>query len=102
MIEVGMKAPQFILPDKNGNIVSLSDFLGKKVVLYFYSKDNTPGCTRQACAFAQKNKEIENKNAVVVGISKDSVNSHLNFASKYNLPFVLLSDTELSDRKSVV
>ena len=91
-----MKAPQFILPDKNGNIVSLSDFLGKKVVLYFYSKDNTPGCTRQACAFAQKNKEIENKNAVVVGISKDSVNSHLNFASKYNLPFVLLSDTELS------
>ncbi len=96
MIEVGMKAPQFILPDKNGNIVSLSDFLGKKVVLYFYSKDNTPGCTRQACAFAQKNKEIENKNAVVVGISKDSVNSHLNFASKYNLPFVLLSDTELS------
>ena len=96
MIEVGMKAPQFILPDKNGNIVSLSDFLGKKVVLYFYSKDNTPGCARQACAFAQKNKEIENKNAVVVGISKDSVNSHLNFASKYNLPFVLLSDTELS------
>ena len=96
MIEVGMKAPQFILPDKNGNIVSLSDFLGKKVVLYFYSKDNTPSCTRQACAFAQKNKEIENKNAVVVGISKDSVNSHLNFASKYNLPFVLLSDTELS------
>ena len=96
MIEVGMKAPQFILPDKNGNIISLSDFLGKKVVLYFYSKDNTPGCTRQACAFAQKNKEIENKNAVVVGISKDSVNSHLNFASKYNLPFVLLSDTELS------
>lgn len=96
MIEVGMKAPQFILPDKNGNIVSLSDFLGKKVVLYFYSKDNTPVFTRQACAFAQKNKEIENKNAVVVGISKDSVNSHLNFASKYNLPFVLLSDTELS------
>ena len=87
MIEVGMKAPQFILPDKNGNIVSLSDFLGKKVVLYFYSKDNTPGCTRQACAFAQKNKEIENKNAVVVGISKDSVNSHLNFASKYNFKF---------------
>lgn len=96
MLEVGMKAPQFTLPDKNGNMVSLSDFLGKKVVLYFYSKDNTPGCTRQACAFALKNKEIENKNAVVIGISKDSVNSHLKFATKYNLPFVLLSDTELS------
>lgn len=96
MLEVGMKAPQFTLPDKNGNMVSLSDFLGKKVVLYFYPKDNTPGCTRQACAFALKNKEIENKNAVVIGISKDSVNSHLKFATKYNLPFVLLSDIELS------
>ena len=96
MLEVGMKAPEFTLPDKNGNMVSLSGFLGKKVVLYFYPKDNTPGCTRQACAFALKNKEIENKNAVVIGISKDSVNSHLNFSNKYNLPFVLLSDTELS------
>ena len=96
MLEVGMKAPQFTLPDKNGNMVSLTDFLGKKVVLYFYSKDNTSGCTRQACAFALKNKEIENKNAVVIGISKDSVNSHLNFATKYNLPFVLLSDSDLS------
>lgn len=95
MIEVGMKAPQFTLPDKNGNMISLSDFLGKKVVLYFYPKDNTSGCTRQACAFAIRNKEIENKNAVVIGISKDSVSSHLNFATKYNLPFVLLSDTEL-------
>ena len=96
MLEVGINAPQFTLPDKNGNMVSLSDFLGKKVVLYFYPKDNTPGCTRQACAFALKNKEIESKNAVVVGISKDSVNSHFNFATKYNLPFVLLSDSELS------
>ena len=96
MIEVGIKAPNFTLPDKNGNMVSLSDFVGKKVVLYFYPKDNTPGCTRQACAFALKNPEIESKNAVVIGISKDSVNSHLNFANKYNLPFVLLSDTELS------
>ena len=96
MLEVGMKAPNFTLPDKNGSMVSLSDFLGKKVVLYFYPKDNTPGCTRQACAFALKNKEIENKNAVVVGISKDSVNSHLNFATKHNLPFVLLSDSDLS------
>ena len=74
----------------------MSDFLGKKVVLYFYPKDNTPGCTRQACAFALRNKEIENKNAVVIGISKDSVNSHLNFATKHNLPFVLLSDSDLS------
>ena len=96
MLEVGMKAPQFTLTDKNGNMVSLSDFLGKKVVLYFYPKDNTPGCTRQACAFALRNKEIENKNAVVIGISKDSVNSHLNFATKHNLPFVLLSDSDLS------
>ena len=96
MLEVGMKAPQFTLPDKNGNMVSLSDFLGKKVVLYFYPNDNTPGCTRQACAFALKNKEIESKNAVVIGISKDSVNSHLNFATKHNLPFVLLSDSDLS------
>ena len=96
MLEIGMKAPNFTLPDKNGNMVSLSDFLGKKVVLYFYPKDNTPGCTRQACAFALKNKEIENKNAVVIGISKDSVNSHLNFATKHNLPFVLLSDSDLS------
>lgn len=96
MLEAGMKAPQFTLPDKNGNMVSLSDFLGKKVFLYFYPKDNTPGCTRQACAFALRNNEIENKNAVVIGISKDSVGSHLNFATKYNLPFILLSDTELS------
>ncbi len=95
MLKAGMKAPRFTLPDKNGNMVSLSDFLGKKVVLYFYSKDNTSGCTKQACAFAVKNKDIEGKNAVVIGISKDSVNSHLNFAAKYNLPFVLLSDTEL-------
>ena len=99
MIEVGAKAPNFTLPDKNGNMVSLSNFLGKKVVLYFYPKDNTSGCTKQACAFALKNTEIESKNAVVIGISKDSVNSHLNFANKYNLPFVLLSDTELSTIK---
>ena len=96
MLEVGMKAPEFTLADKNGDMVSLSDFLGKKVVLYFYPKDNTPGCTRQACAFAVKNSEIESKNAVVIGISKDSVNSHLNFATKYNLPFILLADSELS------
>ncbi|MBR2151790.1 MAG: thioredoxin-dependent thiol peroxidase [Clostridia bacterium] len=95
MLEIGVKAPEFTLNDKNGNEVSLKDFLGKKVVLYFYPRDNTPGCTRQACAFGEKNAEIENKNAVVIGISKDSVSSHLKFAEKYNLPFILLSDPEL-------
>ena len=96
MLEIGTKAPDFALPDQDGVMHTLSEYVGKKVILYFYPKDNTPGCTRQACAFALKNKEIESKNAVVIGISKDSVNSHLNFATKYNLPFVLLSDTELS------
>ena len=95
MFEVGMKAPDFTLLDKRGNSVSLSDFLGKKVVLYFYPKDNTPGCTRQACAFAQNHSNFEDKNVVVIGISTDSVASHLNFAEKYELPFVLLSDPEL-------
>ena len=96
MIEKGMKAPLFTLKDKNGNDVSLSDFLGKKVVLYFYPRDNTPGCTRQACAFAGAYKEFEKRNIEVIGISKDSVSSHIKFAEKYNLPFVLLSDPELS------
>ena len=100
MIEVGMKAPDFTLMDKNGNNVSLSDFLGKKVVLYFYPKDNTSGCTRQACAFAQKNSDIEAKNAIVIGISKDSSASHLKFADKYGLPFILLSDPELEAIKA--
>ena len=95
MLEVGMKAPDFTLPDKRGNSVRLSDFLGKKVVLYFYPKDSTPGCTRQACAFAQNHSNFEDKNVVVIGISKDSVASHLKFAEKYELPFVLLSDPEL-------
>jgi peroxiredoxin Q/BCP len=100
MLEIGMKAPNFVLPDKNGNMVSLSDFLGKKVVVYFYPKDNTPGCTKQACAFAVKNNEIESKNAVVIGVSKDSSNSHMNFATKYNLPFILLSDADLTTIKA--
>lgn len=100
MLQVGSKAPQFTLPDKNGNKVSLSDFVGKKVILYFYPKDNTPGCTKQACAFALKNSQIESSNAVVVGISKDSVKSHQSFATKYNLPFVLLSDTGLDAIKA--
>ena len=95
MIELGMKAPDFTLKDKNGNDVSLSSFLGKKVVLYFYPKDNTPGCTRQACAFAGAYNEFKNKNVEVIGISKDSVASHVKFAEKYDLPFVLLSDPEL-------
>ncbi len=95
MLEVGTKAPDFTLPDKEGKPVSLSDFLGKKVVLYFYPRDNTPGCTRQACAFARSYSEFEGKNTVVIGVSKDSAASHLKFAQKYELPFVLLSDPEL-------
>ena len=95
MLEVGTQAPAFSLPDQNGNLVSLSDFAGKKVVLYFYPKDNTPGCTRQACAFAQSYPEFQARNVVVIGVSKDSVVSHLKFAQKYELPFILLSDPEL-------
>lgn len=95
MLEIGMKAPLFTLKDKDGNEVSLSDFLGKKVVLYFYPKDNTPGCTRQACAFAESYNEFKTKNVEVIGISKDSVASHVKFAEKYSLPFVLLSDPSL-------
>ena len=94
MLEIGMKAPIFTLKDKNGVDVSLSDFIGKKVVLYFYPKDNTPGCTRQACAFAGAYKQFEAKGVEVIGISKDSVASHVKFAEKYDLPFVLLSDPD--------
>lgn len=93
MLEIGAKAPGFTLPDKDGNLVSLSDFAGKKVVLYFY---NTPGCTRQACAFAGAYEEFKKINAVVIGISKDSVASHQKFAEKHSLPFILLSDPELT------
>ena len=95
MIKEGMKAPEFTLPDKDGNQVSLADFLGKKVVVYFYPRDNTSGCTRQACAFAGAYGEFEKLGVTVIGISKDSVKSHRNFASKYELPFILLSDPEL-------
>ena len=94
MLEVGTKAPDFTLSDKDGNPVSLSSFLGKKVVLYFYPKDNTPGCTRQACAFAGAYEQFEAKDVVVIGISKDSIASHVKFAEKYDLPFILLSDPE--------
>ena len=94
MLEVGMKAPDFTLYDKDGREVKLSSFLGKRVVLYFYPKDNTPGCTRQACAFAGAYARFREMNVEVIGISKDSVASHVKFAEKYNLPFVLLSDPE--------
>ena len=95
MLEAGTKAPDFTLMDKDGNTIRLSDFLGKKVVLYFYPKDNTPGCTRQACAFAASYEQFKTQNIVVIGISKDSAASHLKFAQKYDLPFILLSDPEL-------
>lgn len=94
MLEPGSKAPDFTLKGKDGNETRLTDFAGKKVVLYFYPKDNTPGCTRQACAFAQAYEGFKAKNIVVIGISKDSVASHQKFAEKYQLPFILLSDPE--------
>ena len=100
MLEVGMKAPDFTLKDKDGKEVSLSDFLGKKVVLYFYPKDNTPGCTRQACAFAGAYGQFQAKGVEVIGVSKDSIASHVKFAEKYNLPFILLSDPELAAIKA--
>ena len=96
MLEVGTKAPGFTLPDAEGNLVSLADFAGKRVVLYFYPRDNTPGCTRQACAFAGAFEEFKQIGAVVIGISKDSTASHKKFAEKHGLPFLLLSDPELA------
>ena len=94
MLQNGMKAPEFTLTNQNGTPVSLSGFLGKKIVLYFYPKDNTPGCSRQACAFAAAYEGFREKDVVVIGISKDSVASHQKFAQKYTLPFILLSDPE--------
>ena len=94
MLQIGTQAPDFTLFDKDGNTVSLSDFWGKRVVLYFYPRDNTPGCTRQACAFAGAYKEFEARGVVVIGISRDSVASHQKFAEKYELPFILLSDPD--------
>ena len=94
MLEIGTKAPDFELSDQNGEKHSLKDYRGKKLVLYFYPKDNTAGCTKQACGFAERYPQFTEKGAEVVGISKDSVKSHKNFEEKYELPFTLLSDPE--------
>ena len=96
MLEVGTKAPAFELPDQNGKMHTLEEYRGKKVILYFYPKDNTPGCTKQACNFGQLYPQFTEKGAVVLGVSKDSVASHKKFEEKYNLPFTLLSDPELA------
>lgn len=96
MLEIGTLAPDFTLPDQNGNMHSLSDYRGKKVILYFYPKDNTAGCTKQACGFAERFPQFQEKGAVILGVSKDSVKSHKNFETKYSLPFTILADTEHS------
>jgi len=96
MLEVGTKAPAFSLPDQNGTVHTLEEYKGKKVVLYFYPKDNTSGCSKQACGFAELYPQFTEKGAVVIGISKDSVASHKKFEEKFGLPFTLLSDTELA------
>ena len=100
MLEAGVKAPEFNLQDKDGSLVSLSDFKNKKIVLYFYPRDNTPGCTKQACSFRDNYEEFKSKDVVVIGISKDSIKSHTNFAQKHDLPFILLSDPELEAIKA--
>ena len=94
MLAIGTQAPEFTLPDQNGEMRSLSDYRGQKVVLYFYPRDNTPGCTKQACAFGELYSQFRKKGAAVIGVSKDSVASHKKFEEKYGLPFTLLSDTE--------
>lgn len=95
MLEAGIKAPDFSLPDQNGTMHTLEEYKGRKVILYFYPKDNTPGCTKQACGFGELYPQFMEKDAVVIGISKDTVASHKKFEEKFNLPFTLLSDTEL-------
>lgn len=95
MLEIGTKAPNFSLKDDNGEVRTLDEFKGKKVILYFYPKDNTPGCTKQACGFRDLYPQIEEKDAVVIGINKDSVESHKKFKEKHDLPFILLSDPDL-------
>ena len=99
-MQPGDTAPAFSLPDQNGNMVSSADFAGKKIILYFYPKDNTPGCTRQACAFAGLFEEFRKRDIIVIGISKDSVESHRKFAEKHALPFILLADPELQAIKA--
>lgn len=94
MLQIGMQAPDFTLPDQAGNPITLSAFRGKKVVLYFYPKDNTPGCTRQACAFATRYEAFRAADVEVIGISKDSVASHAKFAEKYHLPFHIIADPD--------
>lgn len=94
LINLGELAPEFTLPDKQGNLISLKDFAGKKIILYFYPKDSTPGCTKEACDFRDKNGDFTNANSVIIGISKDSEKSHEKFISKFELPFILLSDNE--------
>lgn len=96
MIEVGQKAPEFSIKNAQGEVVSLKDFTGKKVVLYFYPKDDTPGCTKEACNFRDFHSEFETLNTIVIGVSPDNQSSHVKFATKYNLPFILLADTEHS------
>ena len=100
MLEAGTKAPVFSLPDKDGNMISLENYRGRRVVLYFYPRDNTPGCTREACAFAGAYEGFKQKDVVVIGVSKDSQTSHQKFAEKYNLPFILVSDPELTAIKA--
>lgn len=100
MLEIGTKAPAFSLPDQNGTVHTLEEYKGKKVVLYFYPKDNTSGCTKQACGFAELYPQFMEKGAVVLGVSKDSVASHKKFEEKFGLPFTLLSDTELAAIKA--
>jgi peroxiredoxin Q/BCP len=95
MLEVGTKAPDFSLPDQNGTIHSLNDYRGKKFILYFYPRDNTPGCSKQACGFSELYPQFTEKNVEVVGVSKDSVKSHKRFEEKYNLSFTLLSDESI-------
>lgn len=100
MLQVGTQAPDFTLDNQKDKSVSLSDFRGKKVVLYFYPKDNTPGCNRQACAFAAAYEEFKKKDVVVIGVSRDSVASHKKFAEKFKLPFILLADTDMAVLKA--
>ncbi len=100
MPQVGEKAPDFTLYDQNGQKISLSDYRGKKVALYFYAKDNTPGCTQQSCGFGERAAQFEAENTVILGVSKDSIPSHQRFAQKYSLPFSILSDPELEAIKA--